>query len=304
MRLSTGATCALFLAALPGQSPAQAPAALRQRTSDVASLIEAENSKSDICKAYVGKIVSPTPFDSLAHSLAGVRPKGEYETTAQYDARRRAAVAPPARATLLVPIDRDFLRYDADAGAMLVAAGAFVTGGYTGDGVADVALHTMLNSSGVGDGIGLSRVSVQVASAERQTGSELGRNFVGTPVRVIAIERSTKGLSLDGSQPGSTAVLNDGGLFAAARSEASPVTGFQIDAQRAARVKVTLRAALVVDSTPPRVVSGTMSSTQPTAQRPVRYTERATIIVGRPRCGLIVDGAMRVLASADAGPRG
>ncbi|TDW65032.1 hypothetical protein EDF57_103208 [Novosphingobium sp. PhB55] len=64
---------------------------LKQETADITSLIDAENAKTDLCKRYVGTVVTPTTFDALALSLPKMTDKGEYETTAQHEARKAAA---------------------------------------------------------------------------------------------------------------------------------------------------------------------------------------------------------------------
>lgn len=106
---------------------------LRRATDNISALIDAENHKSALCKSYEGKVVTPTGFDAMVRTLPKITEKGEFETTAQYEARISAAKAQGAGGphVLLVPVERAHLRYDADNAGMMVEAGAFRTGQFS-----------------------------------------------------------------------------------------------------------------------------------------------------------------------------
>jgi hypothetical protein len=51
----------------------------------------------------------------------------------------------------------------------------------------------------------------------------------------------------------------------------------------------------------PYTFEKTRNGAAATAQKPTHYVEHTSLIFAAPRCGLIMDGQMKVLASADAG---
>jgi len=287
------ALCALgLLMPLPAGQAAAAPQAddLVRRADDYRTMMEAETRKSPLCKGYLGRPVTLTPFATLAGRLSGPPAKGEYETTSQF--QTRVAASGPRQAgvvALAVPLDGDYVRYDADAGAFMVLAGAFPSGDFSEAPQADMAATiAVLNAKDkLGDG---PRLSVAVSAAETTTSTGTARNIFGAAVRTAEVDRRTRGLSLAGEK-----------LFGFAKDEASTVTGFPIAPARAPAVKAGLRGALVVEPEAPYVVTNTMSGAAPTNRKPVHYTERATVVTARARCALVLDAQARVVASADAG---
>lgn len=107
----------------------------QRKVTDLIALYDAEDHKSPLCKGYIGKVVTPSSFSALALRLTPPAAKGEFETTAQYNARVAASrSAPPtAPVVLALPTDRDFISYDADTSLMLIQAGAFGAGRFSDD---------------------------------------------------------------------------------------------------------------------------------------------------------------------------
>lgn len=101
--------------ALPALAVAPADE-LKNQTEDMTNLVDAENAKSALCKSYVGKLVVPATFNALATTLPKRTVKGEFETTAQYQARIAATPNSGSAnlSVLVLPVDRSFVRYDAD----------------------------------------------------------------------------------------------------------------------------------------------------------------------------------------------
>ena len=99
----------------------------QKNADDILGLYDAEARKSELCKGYVGQVAKPVAFAALAAQLSGPAPKGEFETTAQYNARVAAASQPVPEGPVIItlPTDREFISYNADTGAMFVQAGAF-----------------------------------------------------------------------------------------------------------------------------------------------------------------------------------
>src|SRR5947209_7837252 len=83
------------------------------------------------CGDYRGKTVVSLPFAEAAGSLPKIEPKSEFEKTAAYNARVADATK-KASSTLLIERtpNRDYLRYDADKGVMVVSTYAFSNEGF------------------------------------------------------------------------------------------------------------------------------------------------------------------------------
>jgi hypothetical protein len=259
---------------------------LQRKTKDITNLIEAENGKSDLCQRYVGTVVAPTTFDTLAQALPTIAAKGEYETTAQYEARKSAALsgAPSALSVLVVPTDREFAEYNADSQALFVQAGAFQAGHYSSKTKAETAAWLAAGDE-LTKGTGLF-----IADKERVLRTYNAQNRFGATYRVSVTNRDTKALHLTTKK-----------LFPFARWKTSPVMGLDLPLAKAPQVRQTFKLALVLKPVAPYSLSGLFDEAPPTADDPTEYTDHATLLVAEPKCGLVLDRAMRVLASADAG---
>lgn len=277
MRAQRWATCALsiFAALTAAHAAAQdSYSKVRREAQDFNALAAAENSKSALCRSYVGQTVAPTPFAALTQKLAvGGR-----------------ATSTSSPVVLTVPIDRDHVRYDAEAGAMFVSAGAFPANGFSAATPADVVSNLALLSAKI-DAPMMGGMKIALGESERVLGTEMGRNIVGQPVRVSNIERHTRGL-----------YLGKGTLFPSAQDDGSPVTAFELAKAQATTARATLRAAVAVVPQAPYFLTGSGSGAAANAQQPVHYVERWSIVVAEPKCALILDARNKVLASADAGP--
>lgn len=275
MRAQRWATCALSILAAITAAHAAAQdsySKVRREAQDFNALAAAENSKSALCQSYVGQTVSPTPFAALAQRLTS--------------ASRAIPASSPV--VLTIPIDRDHVRYDAEAGAMFVAAGAFPATGFSAAAQAEVISDMALLSAKIDAPI-IGGVKIALEKIERLLGTEMGRNILGQPVRISNVERHTRGLYLGRSS-----------LFPFAHDTDSSVMGFDLPRAQAAATRTALRAAVVVVPQVPYFLSGSASGAAANARQPIHYVERWSIVVAEPRCALILDGRSKVLASADA----
>jgi hypothetical protein len=286
---------ALVVASLPAATSAQTAELdrryeeTRRTTADLIALMDAASNKTTFCSAYVGKTVAPSTFTALRTKLAAPSAKGEYETTAQFQARNKGVGASRAGPFLLsVPIDRDYVRYDADTKGMTVSAGAFRAGEFSEAVQAEIAGGMAVIASKVDDST--PRIELGVGGSERVLGTRAGRNIVGTTIRITDMERHTQGLSLRGER-----------LFAAGKDASSPVMIFDVPLAQAAKLKPALKAAIIIMPEEPYTFEKTRNGAAATAQKPTHYVEHTSLIFAAPRCGLIMDGQMKVLASADAG---
>jgi hypothetical protein len=282
---------ALLASALLASPITPAMSQVAERARDYVAMVDAENGKSATCRAYDGKVIAPVAFDTLAARLNGPAPKGEYETTQQHLARLAASKPDGGLAVVSVPLNRDFLHYDADAGAIPVMAGAFKTGEY-GEAVqanigAEIAM--MSAKASVGEG---ARFTIGLPGSERTLSTGTARNVLGASIRTAEVDRTTRALSLSGGQ-----------LITFARGEDAVVTGVEAPLAKALAMKTALRGAVVIEPQAPFVVTNRMPGAAATSSRPIRYTELSTIIVGRARCALILNAQSRVVASIDAGSK-
>lgn len=276
----------IVCAVLALASPAVASEELKQKTADITNLINAENAKSDLCKRYVGTVVTPTTFDALVQALPKIAVKGEYETTAQYEARKSAALsrAPTGLSVLVVPTNRDYAQYVADDQALFIQAGAFNAGEYSSNAKAVIAAWSARGDE-TPKGSGLF-----IAEKERVLRTYNAQNGFGATFRVSVIDRETKALHL---------VTNE--LFPFAKWKSSPVMGLDLPLAKAPQVRQTFKVALVLKPVAPYVRSDIFDEAPPTADNPEKANDRVTLLVAEPKCGLVLDSTMHVLASADAG---
>ncbi len=279
---------ALLLMLAAGKAGAQVDD-LQRRTQDYLAMVDAETGKSPICRAYEGKMVAVAAFDAAADKLKEPAPKGEYETADQYRARSGAQRPLTGLIVLSVPINRTYLRYDADVGALTVLAGAFKQGEFSeaaqATGAAEIAVLSAENRLGTGP-----RFTIGLPGSERTVSSGSARNAFGATIQTAEVDRLTRGISLAGAR-----------LFAFAPDADSTLTSLDVGVARAPAFTAGLRAAIVVEPQAPFVVSNRMRGAAPTNLKPVRYTELSSILLARPVCALLLNGQSRVVASIDAG---
>ncbi|MEJ6011524.1 hypothetical protein [Novosphingobium aquae] len=269
--------------ALPALADAQFDD-LKNQTEGITNLVDAENTKSALCKSYVGKRVVPTTFNALATILPKRTVKGEFETTAQYQAKIASTPNhdPANLSVLVVPIDRTFVRYDADIGIMLVSAGALNTGEYSEQTGAEAsALLAVGTNASKG-------TPVFVGQSERIIRTYAAHNLFGAAFRVSEIDRTTQALHLTNTR-----------LFPFAKRETSPVMGFEVPLAAAPSAKQSLRTALVVRPQAPFFLSYNFKGPEPTASKPNGYIDRTSILVAEAQCALVLSAQNQVLASVD-----
>ncbi|WP_288338446.1 hypothetical protein [uncultured Sphingomonas sp.] len=277
MRSQRWATCALTILAALAAAHAAAQdsySEVRREAQDFNALAAAENSKSALCRSYVGQTVVPTPFATLTQKFAS----------------GLSATSTSSPIILTIPVDRDHLRYDAGAGAIFVSAGAFPAAGFSAAIQAEVISDMALLSAKI-DAPMTGGIKIALGESQRVLGTEMGRNILGQPVKVSNVERHTRGL-----------YLGKGAMFPTVQDDGSPVMAFELAKAQAMAARTKLRAAVAVVPQAPYFLSGSGSGAAANAQQPVHYVERWSIVVAEPKCALILDTRNKVLASADAGP--
>ena len=279
------------LVVLISTNAAPAGAQLAERARDYVAMVDAETGKSTFCKAYDGKPITLTAFDTLTARLKAPAPKGEYETSEQYRARQASRKPTGGPVAVAVPLDRAYLRYDADARAILVLAGAIRTGNFNDAVQANIGAEIAMISAKARLGNGF-RVTVPLPGSERTIRAGTARNVFGATIKTADVERTTRALSLVGSK-----------LFPFAHGDGSMVTGVPSPIAQAPAMKAALRGAIVIEPESPFLINNRMPGAAATNTNPIHYTELSTIVVARPRCALVLDGQSRVVASVDVGDK-
>ena len=241
------------------------------------------------CQSYAGQTIAPLTFDQALTRMPSLAPRGEYETTAQYEARRAAAGG--GRGPLVIlkqPENRDtFIRYDADNGRLGIQGYAFDNTNFD----AWTALYgtphaDTLNPSTIGNR------DVVISSRDTPAGTYQGRNAFGATWTVTRINRTTQAI-YEGPQPGLTT-----SLFPSAERSTNIVGYLDMSPEVAQRAKPTLKLAFVVEPREPFVVRRTYAGRgRITIQNPRDVTENTIILVGDIQCGLVLDATNRVLAA-------
>ncbi len=77
------------------------------------------------CSEFTGRTVTTETFAEVRAKIGSIAPKGEYETTAQYQARM-AQASPGGRRIIAKGVeDRKYFVYDADTGMLRIQSYAF-----------------------------------------------------------------------------------------------------------------------------------------------------------------------------------
>jgi hypothetical protein len=245
----------LCLLSMPASAQKSREELLRQADDLIASY-RAERDKSALCASYVGKVVTPTAFSTLALKFAPPAPKGEFETTAQYNARVAAAQSrvSPQPVVVAIPVDRSFLNYDADGKLMAVREGAF------GAGVFSKILDVQVTAEYFGlipDDIAKG-TPIPHSKTERLLRTYAGQSGLGIPAKVSEIERQSNVIYHAGPR-----------LFSFTRDEDSMVLAFRVLPPQAPAMKQSLKLALAVVPRAPYFFRNEDMGAKPTLAKPV-----------------------------------
>lgn len=240
------------------------------------------------CASYTNQIVTPVSIDSALSSFSGLGPKGEFETTAQYQARRAAALGGSATRPLIiskVPEGQNYFEYNADAGVLGIKSYAFhnttmdtFSAFYTAGAQSKIPVSTISN------------IEALISRTESVIGAYTAGNAYGAQVEVSRIQWTTKAIFDRESN------LSEG-LFPAADNSPYLVGTLAVPPAAAQRLKPTLQVAFVVVPKEPFTVSGTHKPGRVTIQNPRDITEDFSILIADIQCGLLLDEKNRVLGS-------
>lgn len=249
----------------------------------------------DACTSFVGQTIQPKTIDAVIARFATLTPKTEFETTAQYEARKASAVE-GATGTVIISKDPgihpdDSFKYDADAKKLRIMGGAFY-GGHL-----DISA---LYAQGLQDKIDVDsffNIEVVIYQTDDPTGTYQATNGYGAVTQVQEIHRVTKAIfdRKANDLPNRNQTMN---LFPNAAPYKPYVVGtLDMSSEDAQRVKPKLKIAFVVTPKAPFLIKGTYSRGNVTRENPVDRTEDFAVLVADIHCALVTDAANRVLGA-------
>lgn len=234
------------------------------------------------CASYIGQTITPKAFEQAIAALGNASPKGEFETTAQYQARIGGGSTGP----LIIskrPEDPKFFEYSADAQMLTIKSYAFHNtdaewwGAFYQAKPAGITASTSFNRA------------VVISQTKTPTGSYKAQNGFGASANVIKVNQVTNSI-FETESP-----YRQWGIFA--EENGGIVGSIPMDVETAQRLKPTLKIAFVAVPKPPFLVQGSQSVGETTISNPTDVTERFRILIADLQCGLLTDGTNKVLAA-------
>jgi len=239
--------------------------------------------QSKPCAEYVGETVNVIAFEQAVAGLGKVDPKGEFETTSQYEARIAGVGSSGPLIIGKKPEGSEYFLYDADRQLLFVKTYAFHNtnmgwwSAFYDAKPAGITASTMYNKA------------VVISQNDKPAGSYVAQNSYGAKATVTKIERSVTSIFE------SEASSYKDRLFV---NEADGVLGtLPMDVATAQRTKPALKTAFVVVPKAPYLVQGSHSVGKTTVTNPTDVTEHYKILIADMQCGLLMDGGSKVLAA-------
>lgn len=243
------------------------------------------------CQSYVGQTITPFTFEQALARLPIIAPRGEYETTAQYEARRSEAIAGLEPLIILKdPEDPErCIRYVADAGLLGIQSCAFDNTDFG----AWSAFYGSPHEQALNANVDPSRnIDVVISQRATPSGTYQGQNAFGAIWTVTRVSSATQAI-FEGPSVGV-------GLFPETGSD-HIVAFLDVTPEEARLIKPRLKLAFVVSAREPFVVQTTHPGRVPvTIQNPYDFTVASTVIIGDIQCGLVLDSGNIVLGAASA----
>lgn len=233
----------------------------------------------------------PKAFDTVVVGFAALSPKGEFESTAQYNARRLVAIGDLAGKPVLIakePESPDYFVYDADTRKLTIKTYAFSNMPFVfWSAFYEVGLHDSLDV-GVHNNLGV------IISQSGTLGNKYrATNGFGARVDVRIEQRVSKAIYErrdDEEYP-------NNGLFPGAFKRKGDLGQLELSPPEAQQLKPQLSLAFVVVPKAPYFVSGVHKPFKVTFSNPRDVSESFAILVADIQCGLVLDGTKKVIAA-------
>lgn len=190
-----------------------------------------------------------------------------------------------------VPVDREYLEYDADAEELQIGALAFGEAGFADDFVTQVGVAVAVkDTSHKGE-----MVALTVSSSEKTTGSYTVQNALGATMTMRKMTLTTKAIFDKRIQL--QRWQQPGVLFPLAEIEPHLVGLLPASVEVAKRLKASLQLAIFVVPRAPYVVRSTSRSQRATFRSPVERTDALEVMVADIQCGFALDANGKVLGA-------
>jgi hypothetical protein len=251
------------------------------------------------CESYVGQSIQPQNIDEVMARFSRIQPKGEFESTADYQARVARLTAGTGR--LIIgkvpdgenPYDRagrgHYFRYDADRQVMRVISYAFDNANFNerdiwgyGGPLYQAGDYTSRSYN----------VDVVISENRRTTGSYRGTNAFGVSAQVV---RTASTMNVIYERP--LRSYAEGGLFGQRGGTNDPLAEIPVSPGEAMRLKNSMLTAFVVVPQPPFYVEHTGRPSRPTIGMPEEVTRTTRVLFADIQCALLTDSGNRVLAA-------
>lgn len=243
----------------------------------------------EACKVPLGHRITPMSIDALISKLGvSTEPRGEFETTAQYEARLQAAGGgAPRHSFVAMPIDTKYITYDADSGLFRIESFALDNKNASWDVFYNGPTPPWPRPAGHRDYVDLVERSV-----ERVTGTYEAGNAYGAKVTVRQVLRETVGV-LDRTATGRE------DLFFADRpwqlDQSNVIAEVAVEPALAPRWRQSLKAAALVAPKSPYIAKGIKDWGRPRFDLPKETTEQLTAVIADISCMVLTDQSGTVL---------
>ncbi len=234
------------------------------------------------CKDSIGHTITAVSFDEAVRPFANLTPKSEFETTAQFDSRVAAALGAQSGGVMVIAKKPDQTRFKFDADRELLTIeqkalfGEFV-------GFSDAFL-----TAGVELRAGTTNIGAFISETEERTGVYLAKNSYGAEFEVTKLLKDVYSV-FDRELPGREGTsFSLGTLFG--------LDSLRVDAEQAKLLKTSMTAAYIVRPRSPFFVTSELRGS-PSSIRPNDITLRHHILIAEIQCGLLLDGAGKVLVA-------
>jgi hypothetical protein len=245
------------------------------------------------CASFVGQRPTVLSFDNAVRSLPNIPPKGEFETTAQFEARKAAALAGlPQEIIVSKKPDKpeEHAVYDADSQQLRIKSYFFTDLPIIDywDAIQPTEFYEALKP-----GLTYSNYGVTISYNGVKTGSYEAQNSYGARWTIEKITRDQKGI-YERAQP----FRAPSSLFPVADQSPYFLGSLPVAPESARLFRQNLMTAFVVRPSTPYVVRSTYEASYGrTVQNPRETTVNSTILIGDIRCGLLI-GTEGVVLSA------
>lgn len=237
----------------------------------------------DAFPSYLGETIQPLQVDSLWSLLSNVpNIKDEYESTEVFDKRVSIAMGRlPNPVVVEVPVQREFIMYNADEKRVDIQGYAFSNRTTKYDGVFGYGTPFYEKVK-----YGFNNIDVVLPSSDSPAGSYIGTNAMGVQVQVQKVKRVTKIIFDREARFGEELFLN---MYNA------PVLSFgDVLPDMARRIKETARTAIVYIPKAPYFAVGKFPWGDPTIENPTDIDESLEVAIGDIQCVLFLNSSGKV----------